>query len=663
MTHGGEVDGAAARPGRGSGAALGTQVLRYSSIHSVGLVGGSVLTFVSAIVVAWFLGPAEFGRLALLLFLTALLNLLFNLGSKQGTLQRVFGGADDEEDDDDADEEALAEAPERSLGTGLALTGLVSAVGTGLVVALAGPISSFLLDTAADRELIVLAALTGGFQAVLRLASLSVWMERRPYPYIALEVARPLLVLAVLVPLVATGAGLEGAIAGYAIGTGVTMVLALGMLRRSLVPCFEPREALAIMKKGARRIPIVLSMWTVGYLDIFLLSLFVSDTDLGIYSLASKAGFAVAFLPAGYRKALRPLRRTPTFAAVEEEYGVGVARGTQLGYFLLMLTGILLAITLFAQVLIRAAPESYADAAPLIPLLAAGLVSPTAFRMINKSAKFKDKFPVFLGGAVSAALLFIGFALLAIPELGNEGAPIAMIAGFAIPSAFILYRSQTGRTPVRLPIRSTALAVSLAAAIAAGYYLVDPGGVVAEAALAIAAWLAWAGLVFATGAIPAYHRQPLAQIARTLFGREPERFDAGEAVAHLGPRDRRALRMAIVGRRPLEEIAPRLGAGDPGALSARMVRALRRIAAEGGIGSAEPTAHDAEIGEYLFSRATVAGRDAIGKRLIKADGIASGDLRELEAVLDDLAALPRRAWRLGEGNGNGGTDRAGAPSP
>ncbi len=65
--------------------------------------------------------------------------------------------------------------------------------------------------------------------------------------------------------------------------------------------------------------------------------------DLGTYHLASRAAFLVAVLPGGYRKALRPLQKTPMFKAVEDEYGVGTARGIQFGYFWVMLIGTLLA--------------------------------------------------------------------------------------------------------------------------------------------------------------------------------------------------------------------------------------------------------------------------------------------------------------------------------
>ena len=101
-------------------------------------------------------------------------------------------------------------------------------------------------------------------------------------------------------------------------------------------------------------------MWVVGYADIFILSRFVDHAELGTYHLASRVAFLVAVLPGGYRKALRPLQKTPMFRAVEDEYGVGNARGIQFGYFTFVLAATMLMTTVMATVMVRVAPPSYA---------------------------------------------------------------------------------------------------------------------------------------------------------------------------------------------------------------------------------------------------------------------------------------------------------------
>ena len=631
------------RPG-GSGAVLGARVVRYSSIFAGGLIVTNLLAFATTIVLAHLLGPAEFGQLALLLFLAGLLNLVFNLGSKQGTMRRVFG-ADDDEDDDDEDDASLSEASQRSLGTGIALTTLLAVVGTGIVIALAPQVADLLLGGAGDRELVLWAAAAGGLGAIYRLASLAVWMERRPVAFVILESAQPLLVMAVVIPLVATGGGLEGAIAGTALGTAASAVITVGALRGSFEVCFEPREAITIMRLGAPRILVHSSFWTINSAQVFFLSRFVSHADLGIFALAQRAGIVVSLLPTGFRRALRPLKRTTAFAAMEDQYGSGVARGWQLGYFLLVTLASLLAITLLADPVVSMVPSAYADAAPLIPLMAAAMVSPTAFRMLNKAAKYRRKRRIFIVSAVVAGVLFVIGCLTLIPWLGLEGAPAAMMLAFAAPAAYIFYLSQTGKEPIVVPYRSLAVATILAAGCALGYYALDPSGIVAQVALGLALLLAWGTVSLATGVVPSYHRRPLIHMARTAINRGPAKFDSERALTALGPGDLETLRLAIVERLPLAEVGSIVGA-DGGA--EHVARALRRAAEAGGAFANPGSEHDAAIAEYLFSAETVATRDQTAKRLIRDHGVSPGDLRELEGVLQGLEGAPDEAWRREE---------------
>ena len=92
---------------------------------------------------------------------------------------------------------------------------------------------------------------------------MSIWIERRPYSYVAVEVAKPIFILAAVVPLLIAGEGIRGAIAVQAIGTGLGLVMSLVVLRGSWTLCWDWREAIAIYKKGAIRVPLVLSMWVV----------------------------------------------------------------------------------------------------------------------------------------------------------------------------------------------------------------------------------------------------------------------------------------------------------------------------------------------------------------------------------------------------------------
>jgi O-antigen/teichoic acid export membrane protein len=646
----------------GSGAVLGAKALRYSGIQGALLFSSNLLTFASVAVVAFFLGPAEFGRFGLLLFLAGLLTMLFNLATKQGTFKRVFGM--DDEDDDDEDEGSAADAggDRTSLGTGLWLTVVVSVVGTVLVVALADPIGDLLLGGDSDRELIAFAAIAGGLGAIFRLSSLVLWLERRPGAHVAVEVARPVLILAAVVAFVVSGAGIEGAIAGTAIGTAAACVIGLVLLRGSYDVRPQLAEAAEIWKRGAPRIPVVLSMFTLMSADIFLLSRFVSDADLGVYQLASRTAIVVALIPGGFRIAMRPLRKSLSFRAVQDEYGRATARGQQLTYFFLLCLIALLGATLAAEVLAHLAPSGYGDAAPLVPLVAVAVMGPSVMRSISQAVSIPNKRITFILGAVIAALVFIGTALVLIPELGLEGAPIAMLIGFSVPSLFMLGRSQLGAEPVELPYGKLAAATVLAAALATGYYALDLESGILELALALVLFGGYLLALPLLGIVPRHHWAALLQIARAQFGRARGKFDPKRAIAGLEDADRVALRLAIVKGRPVGQVPQRLasrglvrnGAGSTGDGGALVVGALRRAAAEGGAPIREgkkaqrrwgsPEGRDAEIAGYLFAEGTVAQRDAAMRRLT-AEGVRSDELMALEAVLNDLESAPRKVWK------------------
>jgi len=638
-------------------------VLRYSGIHGIGMVLGNAVTFISTIVIANFSEPGEFGQLGLLLFYAGLLTILFTLASKQGTLKRTFGGDDEDDDDEeeDEDDDEIATSPKRSLGTGLVTITFVSVIGTALSIVFAEQISHYLLGDA-DPDLVMYAALAGGTAALYRVSSIAIWIERRPYSYIAVETAKPVFILAAVVPLLIAGEGIRGAIAGQAIGTGLALLMSLVVLRGSWTLCWEWREAIAIYRKGAIRVPLVLSMWVVGYADIFILSRFVDHTDLGTYHLASRAAFLVAILPGGYRKALRPLQKTPMFRAVEDEYGVGNARGIQFGYFWFVLAGTMLMTTVMATVMVRVAPPSYASAAPLIPLVAGGLVAPTVYRMINKSVKYADKRVPFIIGAIVAMFAFVGLTLLLVGEIGVKAAPVAMMGAFAIPTAYVFLRSQRGRSPIVLPWRQMFVCSLLAVAVALVHSTFDPGGLVLDLIAGIAAIVVWGFLCLLLGAVPQTHRGALVAMFRGLRRRD-HGFEAAAGLEALAPRERKSLRRAVVrGMTPEEAAKPALamqrhadgdGGADGGAV---LVEILRRTALEGGAQGVsndyarrDDHARDAQIAAYLFAQGPIAARDQLGKRLIN-DGVAEPfDLHTLEAVLASLRRAEAPAWRGGRG--------------
>ncbi|MGH2987827.1 MAG: lipopolysaccharide biosynthesis protein, partial [Solirubrobacterales bacterium] len=620
----------------GSGAILGVRVLRYSGVQGTTLVISNLIQLVSVMVVAAYLGPTEMGRFALLLFLSGLVTQLLSLLVKPGTIRRTFGGGDDEEDDDE-DDEAVSTTPQRTLGTGLAWAAVLGVLGTALVVLLREPIAELLLGDPNDGILVVWAAILAGFWLVFKLADIVLWLERRPGAFVVSDTARPVLGLAALIALLSAGAGLEGAIAATAIGTAVGAVVAVILLFGSFEPSFDFDEIRQIIIRGSHRAPIVTSFWIVQNADVFILSRIVSDTDLGIYALASRLGFVVSFLPQGFRVAMRPLRKSAAFKAVGDQYGKNTVQGQLLGYFAVLCIFAVLAMVLGGKVLVDIAPSSYADAAGLIPFTAAAFVMPSIYRTVNQNVNLSHKRALFIAGCVGAAVAFIACTVVLAPEIGTYAAPIGMLVGFGIPSLLMFARNQTGAKPIEFPYRAVGIALLLAAAIGAGFQLLELSAVVELVLAAVLLVLFLAALV-PLRVIPRYHRGPLVHTVRSLGRGTPADFRARRGLRTLEPDERQELRTAVIAGLPAERLAP--GDSEEGL---RLVGLLRRVGERGGIPVGRASALDAELAVFLLEDTSRAVRDASMRRLLSA-GAESNDMRALEDLVTHLARVPDDGW-------------------
>ncbi len=620
----------------GSGSVLGVRLLRYSGVQGTTLVISNLIQLVSVLVVAAYLGPAEMARFALLLFLAGLTTQVLSLLVKPGTIRRVFGGGDDEDDDDDEDDVAST-SPPRTLGTGLIWAVVLGAIGTALIVLLREPIADGLLGDPEDSGLVVWAGVLAGLSLVFKIADITLWLERRPGAFIITDTARPVLSLAVLAALLATGSGVEGAIVGTAIGTGVAAIVGLVLLRGSYEPSFDLGEVKQIAIRGAHRAPIVMSFWVIQNADVFILSRFISDTDLGVYALASRLGFVVSFLPQGFRMAMRPLRKSAAFEAVRDQYGKATMQGQLLGYFTLLCIFAVLVMILGGEVLVDAAPPAYAGAAGLIPFTAAAFVMPSVYRTVNQNVNLSHKRPLFIAGCVGAAVAFVAITALLAPEIGAYAAPIGMLVGFGVPSALMFARNQTGKRPIDYPYREVLIAFLIAAALAGAFQLLELGSVV-ELAIALAVLIAFLGILIPLRVIPERHWRPLMHTVRSVRSGSAAEFHPQQGLRALEPGEREELRAALVERLPAERLR-----ADDGTEGRRLVTELRRVGEAGGLPLAPTSSHDPEIAVFLFEDVSRAERDQSMRRLLSA-GAESNDLRALEDLATHLARVPDTAW-------------------
>lgn len=640
-----------AHPG-GSGAVLGVSVMRNSSVQAIALIAGNATALASIMVVAAFLGPSEMARYALLIFLAGLVTQVASLLVKPGTVRRVFGGGDDDDDDDD-DQDVAASSPPHTLGTGLLWAIVLGVVSTVLLYVFRAPIADLLLGDRDDEDLVALAGLLSGTLLLFKICDIVLWLERRPVAYLIADTSRPLLGLVALVVFLAAGSGVEGAMIGTIIGTAVAGIVGLILLWGSFEVNFDPSEVLQIVLRGRYRAPIVMSFWLVQNADIFILSRFVDHTELGIYSLASRLGFIVSFLPQGFRMGMRPLRKSAVFDAFRDQYGKATAQGQLLGYFCLICILAVLAMVLLGDVLVDVAPAAYADAADLIPLTAIAFVMPSLYRTVNQNVNVQNKRPLFIGGVIAAALIFIGVTWALAGEIGVYAAPIGMIAGFGVPALALFMRGQLGGKPIGFPYREVATALVLAAALVGAAKLLPEMHPLLEAGVALVLIGVWIVLLAPLHAIPRAHWTPLVHMIRSFRRGTPANFRARRGLRVIEPGERSLLRRAVVERLPRERLEP--AAGEEGR---RLVLCLRHVGRRGGIPVVKESAHDARMAIYLFEDASTAVRNASGRTLLSA-GADANDLRALEDLVKHLSRLPDDAWEGTPAKDTRGHRRAG----
>ncbi|MDX6587527.1 MAG: Polysaccharide biosynthesis protein [Solirubrobacterales bacterium] len=620
----------------GSGAVLGARLVRYAGVQGLSLGVSNLIQLAALAVVANFLGPADLGQYALLLFLSGVVTQVFVVLSKAGTIRRVFGGGDDD-DDDDEDDSMVSKSPQRSLGVGIILSLALGFSGAALMIAFSEPLADWLLGDGGQSIYVVWAAATVAFWPAAKLTSISLWLERRPSAFIIADASRPLIGLIALTILLAAGAGIEGAIASTAFGVAGASVVGIFLLRRSFHPAFDPQETWEIIKQAKRRAPVVFPFWIIQNADVFLLSRVISETELGIYTLASRLGLVVSFLPQGFRMAMRPLRKAAIFQAVSDEYGNQTQKGQLLGYFTILCIFAVLVMILLGEVIVEIAPPEYADAAPLIPFAAAAFVMPAFYRTVNQNSTLPNGRRAFVTGCLSAMVIFCGLTYGLGSEIGAYAAPVGMLVGFGLPSAYMFTRTQRGKKPIDFPNREVLTALAFATAIAAGFLALPHISVVLSIIIAAAlALLFLAGLVVLR-VIPENHWQPLAHMMRSTFrGSTVSGFNPRAGIRSIPEAQRKPLRRAI--KKGIPEKRLRGGKGE------ELVGILRRLGDAAGVpGVVEPTERDEEISLYLFERAPTAVRNASMRRLI-SDGAPADELRSLEDLTNHLRRVPKDAW-------------------
>ena len=620
------------------------------------------------------LGPGALGSYALLFFLTGLVTQIIHLLSKPGTMMRTFGISDDDADDieeDDESDDGSSHRPTYTLGVGMVWTLILSAAIITPVAIFQTQIASFLLHDSSQGPVVLFATITGAVWAIFKLAEMVIWFEGRAMTFALIDAARPAFNITAIIVILSTGRRRQGRDHRpddrHLRGHSRVRRSDLEELPEGASPSTELKE---ILKRGAIRIPIATSLWVVQNSDSFILSRFLDHKSIGLYNLASRTGFMVAFLPQGFRMALRPIRKTAMYEAFRREYGIAVAQGQLLAYFYLLTLTAILAMVLGGEILIVVGGPKFASVAPLVPLTAAAMSMPALFRTIAMSATYNNRRKIFVSSAIFVGCSYLAFCIgfLECHELGD-----LLAAGSCdrrLPAALdddvlaLAVREEPHQVPLRpdggghagrgrtrglVPLRPPV-----------GRAHPDPLHRRRDDPVAMP--------LFVLRIIPKHHWGPISHIVRSALGRHSAlQFNRRAGLRAIGSDGRDELRAAVLDRVPDDTLVPDYVDDEtdessaapswmvhPDTEGARLVRLLRTAGSEGGIPLAEESEVDAGVSLYLFSDQPVAVRLRRMRQLLSA-GVDPHELRTLDDLRNDLAKANDTVWTLGGKNGKKGS--------
>lgn len=612
--------------------ALAARFGRDTAIFAATSAAGLGFGLLTAVVLTHLMTPSVYGRLAVLLVFSSLLTTLYNLASLQGTLLLVFGASGDEDVDDDTEQPFRSLDLRSALTTGLVVTAAISAAGTLVVLAAAGPIARMLAGDGISTENVVLAAGSGALGAVWRLAVNVLRLERRTSGFVSMHLLRPVAVLAVSWPLVAAGGTTGHALTGLVAGTALGLVATLVVSARSYAPRPDWAVVPMLLRRGLPYVPISLVSWTVHTADTYVVAAFSTSAQTGEYRFASRLGVFVSYFTSAFLMAWSPIRRTGLFAAAQQRDRHGTNRLLVTGFFLITAWMVLIS-ALAADVLVKVAPPAYASSAPLIPLIALGWSAYAFFVVIYRVAEMRGKRTLYIQLGVIAAVLSIGVGCALTAAIGPKGAAIANLLAFAFVTSVLVAVLRSRGAPVPLDARRLAGAALIALVLFGAASATDGLPAAIHAIVVIAAVSIYPVALLALGIAPRRHgRELLGHVTLTLRPRAGmtetrARLDA------LDPFDRELVIAAAGAPAAAKEFGARHDLREE-ELAVRLVSALRRLAADGG---AHPD--DLAIGHFLLTSGVVAERDAVARRLW-GQGVDADEMERLEITL-------RRVRRLG----------------
>jgi len=443
-----------------------TAIARHTLAYATGSIVGGITRAVLLPVVARRLAPEEFGVYSLLLAATNLLHQIFEPGLVQAMIKFHH-------ESDPVERRRIRSV----LFVGMPLLDLVLALPILLGRDL---LSRALFGTAEHGDLIAIAALIAFFAAQFQLFLGHLRADDRSRQFAVLMAARGAISLtATFLLVVAWGGGLIAFLIGNLMGPAIVTLVAIPryLLREGIDLTGARQRMTQLFRFGAPLLPAALGMWTLTYLDAYLLRILSGLNSVGIYNFASEICIPVALMMGAISLAWPSF----AFSRARDPDGPAVIARVFRHLFIALIAGSLAIALLRREILAVVGSPAFRDSLRLVPFLAlstclygAAIVFGTGLQITGATKRL----PVLVLMAIVVNALL---NLLLVPRMDEMGAAVATVTTNVLFAASVLRVSQR-EYKIPFEIGKIAMAIVAAGCILAAGELIRVTGLLPGAA-------------------------------------------------------------------------------------------------------------------------------------------------------------------------------------
>jgi O-antigen/teichoic acid export membrane protein len=393
------------------------ELAKHTLVYGLGSLATSLIGFLLIPVYTRKLSPEEFGDLALFLVLYGALTRVYDLGLTNSVGRFYF--------DYRSEQRRLDEM----LSTVTAFLAAWGALLTAGLFAVARPLTQLLVGSPGPSYLTELVGITLLLEGLAIPPLTLIRMEERSLLWVLITLLRVLLGLALNIYFVVfVGLGVEGVLLSNALTAVAVLLVAFWPLAPRLRMTVRKDVLADMLRFGLPFFPALLGIWVLNLSDRYLLQVFRTTHEVGLYALGCRIAQAMGLAVSAFSLGWAPLR----FKIYERQDARDVYRNIATAYFAVTaLLTVMLSVFTPEILLVAATPEYFPAAVVVAPVVAGNafygffLITSTGMGVVKKTNG--------LAVAVAiAAAANVGANLLLVPRYGMLAAAYTTLGAFAL---------------------------------------------------------------------------------------------------------------------------------------------------------------------------------------------------------------------------------------